>query len=149
MSNAGWDRYGMDLARVVAGRSKDPSTQCGAVLLDARRRVVSTGYNGFPRGIPDEAMLLQDRETKLALTLHAEENALLFAHRDLHGCTLYVWPMPPCAACARKLVQAGIVRVVALAPTPEQAQRWGSSMEWARWLYTMAGIEYLELGRGP
>jgi dCMP deaminase len=146
VSQASWDRYGLDLARVAAGRSRDPSTQCGAVILDAQHRLVSSGYNGLPRGIPDDPALYEDRERKLALVLHAEENALLFAQRDLSGATIYVWPMPPCSRCAAKIVQAGIKRVVTLAPTAEQDERWGTSFDLARWLYQQAGVEYVEVG---
>lgn len=146
MSQASWDRFGLDLARVAAGRSKDPSTQCGAIILDAKHRLVSSGYNGLPRGIADDPGILEDREKKLSLVLHAEENALLFAHRDLTGCTLYVVPMPPCSRCAAKIVQAGIVRVVAMAPTGAQVARWGESFNLGRWLYESAGVEYVEVG---
>jgi dCMP deaminase len=147
MSQASWDRYGMDLARVAAGRSRDPSTQCGAVILDTQHRLVSSGYNGLPRGIPDDPALYEDRERKLALVLHAEQNAILFAQRDLTGATIYVWPMPPCSRCAALIVQAGIRRVVSLAPTAEQDERWGTSFDLARWLYQQAGIELVEVGR--
>lgn len=140
-----WDRFGLDLARVVAGRSKDPSTKCGAIIMDAQHRVVSTGYNEFPRGVHDDASMLQVREVKLALTIHAEEKAILFAQRDLSGCTAYVWPMPPCSGCAAKLAQAGIVRVVTIAPTSDQFDRWGKSFALADWVYRQAGIEYEEM----
>jgi dCMP deaminase len=139
-----WDDYALDLARLVASKSKDPSTQCGCVLLDAQHRVVSTGYNGFPRGVADDAARLQDRDTKLALVIHAEENALLFAQRDLTGCTAYVWPMPPCSRCAAKLAQVGIVRVVTVAPTAAQRARWGESFDLAQWVYAQVGLQYEE-----
>lgn len=145
MTRPSWDRYGLDLARLVSERSLDPSTRCGCVLFDWQHRLVSAGYNGFPRGVEDEASMLADRDTKLALIIHAEENALLFAHRDLAGCTAYVWPMPPCARCAAKLAQAGIVRVVTVAPTEEQLNRWGKSLALAEWVYDQAGIELVEI----
>lgn len=141
-----WDDYFMALARLTASKSKDPSTRVGAVLVDPQHRVVSLGYNGFPRGLPDDVALLQDREVKLALTLHAETNALLFAGRLTDGCTCYVWPMPPCAQCAAKLIQAGVMRVVAPEPTPEQYDRWGKSLALAEWAYSQAGVSFCTYG---
>ena len=140
-----WDEYGMSLARAVAAKSKDPSTQVGCVILDPENRVVPTGYNGLPRYVPDDHEILGERDTKLALVLHAEENALLFARQSLHGCTAYVWPMPPCSRCAAKLAQVGIRRVVAPKPTPEQVERWGESMRLAEWVYRHAGIDFAEV----
>lgn len=140
-----WDDYGMSLARWAAQKSKDPSTRVGAAVLDPERRIVSTGFNGLPRGIPDDLKILSDREIKLSLVLHAEENAILFAQRSLAGCTIYVWPMPPCSRCAAKIAQVGIARVVATAPSPEHRERWGWSLDLARWVYEQAGIEYVEM----
>ncbi|WP_346658244.1 dCMP deaminase family protein [Endozoicomonas sp. 4G] len=142
-----WDEYGMSIARAVAAKSKDPSTRAGCALLDREGRVVSTGFNGLPRCVPDDAAILEHRETKLSLVLHAEENALLFARQSLDGCTAYVWPMPPCSRCAAKLAQAGIRRVVAPQPSGEQMARWGPSLELAAWVYRHAGIEFAQVDR--
>ena len=135
-----WDEYFMIIAETAANKSKDPSTHVGCVLVAPDNTVISTGYNGLPRGVPDEEWILTDRETKLRLVLHAEENALLFARRDLNNATCYVWPMPPCAKCAAKLVQAGITRIVAPKPTPEQYERWGNDWSLAEWLYSYAEV---------
>lgn len=135
-----WDQRFLDLAAHIATWSKDPSTQCGSVIVDLDRRVVSTGYNGFPRGIEDNLKLLTDRDTKLRLTIHAEQNALLFANRPVGGCTLYVHPMPPCAQCAAKIIQAGIRRVVAPDGTAEQYDRWGRDWDLADWAFRQAGV---------
>lgn len=140
-----WDAYGMAEAQLAATRSKDPSTQCGAAIFDAQRRLVSKGYNGFPRGVPDDPALLAVREAKLGLTIHAEANAILFAQQPLAGCTIYVWPVPPCSNCATLIAQVGITRVVTQAPGPAWIDRWGESMKLAHWVYTHAGIDYLEL----
>lgn len=139
------DEYGMSFARAAAARSKDPSTKCGCVIFDVAGRVVSSGYNGFPRYVDDDERMLQDREIKLALTIHAEANAIFFAQRDLNGCTAYVWPMPPCAGCAAKLAQVGITRIVTMRPTDEQADRWGKFFALAEWVYEQAGITYDEV----
>lgn len=135
-----WDRRFIELAAMISTWSKDPSTQCGALIVDQGRRLVSAGYNGFPAGVPDLPEHLADRETKLAMVIHAEENAIQFARRDLTDCTIYVWPMPPCAGCASKLVQAGIKTVVTVRPTQERAERWRRSFELAERLYQEAGV---------
>lgn len=140
-----WDEYGMSLARTIAAKSKDPGTKVGCCLLDPEHRVVSTGFNGLPRWVPDDPAILADRDTKLSLVLHAEENALLFARQSLEGCTAYVWPMPPCSRCAAKLAQTGIMRVVAPKPTPEQIERWGRSLDLAAWIYKHARMELTEV----
>ncbi|NCC29236.1 MAG: dCMP deaminase family protein [Gammaproteobacteria bacterium] len=135
----------MAAAQLASVRSKDPSLKVGAAILDRKNRLVSTGYNGLPRGVPDDGKMLSVREIKLDLTIHAEENAILFAQRDLEGCTIYVWPAPPCARCAAKIAQVGINRVVAQTPTADYLSRWGKSCDLAEWVYAHAGIEYVEM----
>jgi dCMP deaminase len=105
-----WDRWFLDIAKVVSTKSKDPSTGIGAVIADTKNRLVSVGYNGYPRGVKDEGM--ENREEKLAKTLHAEQNAIIFAQRDLTRCTIYVYPLLPCSICMAMIIQSGITRVV-------------------------------------
>ena len=92
--------------------SKDPSTKVGAVIVDAKKRVVSTGRNGFAMGIADTPERLNNRELKYKLTIHAERNAIIFAKQDLAKCTIYTFPLAPCASCASIMIQSGIIRVV-------------------------------------
>mgnify|MGYP002128816433 CR=1 FL=1 len=82
-----WDARFIALASLVASWSKDPSTQVGAVIVDQDKRIVSTGFNGFPQGVNDAPV---DREVKLLRTIHAEDNALLFARRNVAGIDLVV-----------------------------------------------------------
>ena len=135
-----WDARLMSMAKLVASWSKDPSTGCGAVIVDSRQRTVSTGFNGFPRRVDDDQERLHDRRLKLALTLHAEANAMLFAEKPVRGCTLYVYPMPPCSQCAALIIQAGISRVVASIAEPQLADRWGESIELAIMAMREAGV---------
>ena len=76
-----WDEYFMSLAHLSAVRSKDPSTQVGAVIVDSSNRVVGLGYNGFPRGCDDEKFPWEREgeflDTKYAYVVHAELNAIL------------------------------------------------------------------------
>ena len=133
-----WDQRFLDLAQLVASWSLDPSTKVGAVIVDADRRIVSTGYNGFPQGVADLPERLHDRDIKLDMIVHAEVNAILFAKRDLRGCVLYTWPFQPCSRCAAIVIQTGIKKVVA----PEcNNSRWTASFELSRKMFTEAGVE--------
>lgn len=109
-----WDRRFMEAARLFASWSCDPSTRVGAIVVDDRKRLRCTGFNGFPCGIADTPERLENRELKYELVVHAEENALLQAAASgvsVLGCKLYT-TMPPCVRCAVSIVQAGIVEVV-------------------------------------
>lgn len=120
-----WDIRFLLLAQHVGRWSKDPSTRVGAVIADGCRRIVSVGYNGFPRGVPDDPAALEDLAVKYRRVIHAEINAILFAQRPMDGCTLYVWPMSPCGPCASVIAQSGIARVVAPIPSEDAKARWG------------------------
>lgn len=138
------DIWFLEDAKTWAGRSKDPSTGCGAVIVDHNNRVVSTGYNGFPQKIEDTEERLNNREMKYKLTIHAEINAILFAKRDLSGCTIYVYPMAPCTRCAVQIIQSGISRVVTVKAQGEFFERWKDEIELSKKLFVEAGIEYKE-----
>ena len=134
-----WDSRFLELAQIIAGWSKDPGTGCGAVVVKDRR-ILGTGFNGLPAGIEDRYERLMDRELKLKLTLHAEDNAILNAIVPVRGATIYVWPMPPCAHCAARIIQVGITRVVAAEPQPEQAERWRQSLMLSAEVLHEAGV---------
>src|SRR5690606_14895219 len=106
-----WDQRYLSIVDVVSGFSKDPSTRVGALLIDPHNRPVSFGYNGLARGLSDTDERLLDREAKLRLTIHAEQNAILNSGRDLHGCKMYCTHLP-CSHCMSSIVQAGISHVV-------------------------------------
>ena len=137
-----WDARFIALASLVASWSKDPSTQVGAVVVDQDKRIVSTGFNGFPQGVNDAPV---DREVKLLRTIHAEENALLFARRNVTGMTIYV-TRPPCARCAAKLIQSGIGRVVFPSPPVEFVARWRTEINQAFLMFDECGTQITALG---
>lgn len=139
------DRHFLELAKFVATRSKDPSTKTGAVIVDARGRVVSTGYNGFPASMPDDPMLYANREEKYSRIVHCEMNALIFAESDLTGCTLYTWPFLTCDRCCVHMLQAGIVRFVAPKCPEEQATRWESVFIKSRRYIVECGGTFVEV----
>ncbi|SDF82525.1 dCMP deaminase family protein [Thalassobaculum litoreum] len=133
-----WDLRFMDVAQLIASWSKDSSTKVGAVIADPAHRIVSTGYNGLPRGLADDGARMTDRDVKLRLTLHAEHNAILFAQRDLLGCTIYV-TAHPCAHCAAQIVQTGIARVV-FASSGSYEERWAADIQLAAELFGDTGV---------
>lgn len=136
-----WHLRFLRLAREVSSWSKDPSTQVGCVIVDQSKRVISLGFNGLPAGLHDTAGRLLDRELKLALTIHAEENALLFAGRPVHGCTAFV-TRHPCAHCAAKLIQSGIGAVIHLS-NPDFDRRWADNLTISGQALAEAGIPVL------
>ncbi len=140
-----WDIRYVELARLVSTWSKDPSTQVGAVLVRPDNSVASIGYNGFPKGIDDTDERLNDRDTKYSLVIHAEMNAVLNAHDDVRGNTLYLWPLLCCDRCAVHMIQAGIKRVVAPSCPPDKITRWEPILEKSRARFEEAGIEWLEI----
>lgn len=95
--------------------SKDPTTKVGCLIVDDKRRILSFGYNGFPRGVHDLEERLNDRPTKHKFTCHAERNALDQAMVDVSGCDLYT-TLFPCVECAKSIIQKGIKRVVTYKP---------------------------------
>lgn len=110
-----WDDYFMGLAHLSALRSKDPSTQVGACIVDDRNRVVSIGYNGMPYGCNDDDFEWGREgdflKTKYPYVVHAELNAILNAPRPVQGCTIYV-SLFPCNECAKAIIQAGIKEII-------------------------------------
>lgn len=136
-----WDRYFVDMAVLVSARSKDRSTQVGAVIV-RDQTVISTGYNGFPRGVDDEVDERHERPAKYLWTCHAEENAILNASRigaSTQGSTIYVTPLGCCARCARGIHQAGITRVVV--HQSEHRDDWGDDQLVAEEIFQEAGIQ--------
>ena len=108
-----WSEYFLEMAHLVASKSKDPSTKVGCVVITEDKVVAATGYNGLPRGVEDRPERME-RPAKYLWTNHAEENAVAQAARvgaKLKGGTAYVTHMP-CSRCARTLIQAGIIKVV-------------------------------------
>lgn len=135
-----WDLRFLRIAHEVSTWSKDPGTKVGCVIVNDRR-ILSTGYNGFPKSISDSLDRYRNREYKLSITIHAESNAILNAAKNgtkVDGATLYV-TFPPCSQCASAIVQAGITRVVS--PNPNFApDRWKQSFLRASDLFFEAGI---------
>ena len=136
-----WDNRFIRIANEVASWSKDPGTKVGAVLV-LDRRIIATGYNGFPQGINDSFERYAEREVKLAYTVHAEVNAILNSAKNgatTNGSTLYV-TFSPCVSCATSVVQAGVSTVVCpcVSTAPE---RWRDSFQLGQDLMKEANVE--------
>ena len=101
----------MNIAEAVAEKSKDPSSKMGCVVVDKNKRVVSLGYNGMIQGSDESKMTLSERPMKYYFAIHSEMNAVLFAHQDLTGCTIYN-RVATCENCLKYCLQAGIKRFV-------------------------------------
>lgn len=137
-----WDIRFLNMAEVISSWSKDPSTQCGAVVVRPDKTIASLGFNGFPRGMRDDKKFYDLRDEKLSRVIHAEMNALLTAKESLAGYTLYVYPFSPCDRCAVHIIQAGIKRVVFPALLP---QRWQDSFNRTMKYFEEAGVECLKV----
>lgn len=115
-----WDEYFMGIALLSAQRSKDPTRQVGACIVNKNKKIVGIGYNGLPRGCDDDLFPREKHDhlehSKYGYVCHAELNAILNSPEDLSGCTMYVTLMP-CNECTKALIQSWIEEVVYLSDT--------------------------------
>ncbi|MFA4955183.1 MAG: dCMP deaminase family protein [Patescibacteria group bacterium] len=149
-----WDEYFLAICNVVATRSHDVETQIGCVIVNPKRRIVSTGYNGLPAGV-DDSFWAKDRTTKVNLPgvfsdeivyeidkydtiTHAEANAIVSASEGLHGCTMYS-TLFPCNECAKLVITAGIKRIVY-----RDLREWKANAI-SRKFFEQAGIETIRI----
>lgn len=138
-----WPDYFMGIAVLSAHRSKDPSSQVGACIVNTQNKIVGIGYNGFPIGCDDDE-LPWDREaksaydTKYPYICHAELNAIMNKNdADLRGCHMYV-TLFPCCECAKLMIQGGITKVIYLSDKYHDTD----SCKAARRMFDMAGVKY-------
>ncbi len=126
----------INIAEAVAAMSKDPSTKVGCLIIDDDWNILSTGWNGFPRGVDDLPDRLNNRDVKRSFTSHAERNAVAQAARNgvaLKGGTAIITSLPPCSICAQVLIQAGIKQIYFPEPdvgvSPHWIEEWGISRQ--------------------
>ncbi len=131
----------MRMAHVIAERSKDPNTQAGAVIANRSHVVVGLGYNGWPRGIDDDALPWERKgelvDTKYAYVVHAEENAIYNANANTQDCVIYT-TLFPCNECAKTIIQNGIREVIYESDKYHDEPVWVAS----RKLFDLAGVRY-------
>ena len=140
-----WDIRFVRIAKEVAEWSKDPSTQVGSIAVK-NRKIIATGYNGFPKGVKDAPRDLHDREMKLKLTVHAEKNMIYNAVEHgvkLEGSTVYIWGLPTCEECWKGLVQVGVSRVV-MPDIEFNGGKWKEGCEFAKEYMEKAGVDVTE-----
>jgi dCMP deaminase len=134
MINKEWQNRFIDMAHLVASWSKDPSTKVGAVIVDDKKRIVSVGYNGFPRGVEDSEHRYNERELKYKLVCHAERNALDNSPMNVEGCVMFV-TLPPCNECSKSIIQRGI-KTVYYAPLPEKLKNYDWDTDVYNWKHS-------------
>lgn len=133
-----WDEYFCRLAQIAATRSKDPDRQVGCLIV-RDRRILATGYNGFPAGVKEDFMRW---EKKSDYVVHAEQNAIYYAAKHgvpIGGATAFV-TRAPCHVCMGALINAGIREVVS--PEPEKKSKWAGSWAFARIFASEAGVTW-------
>ena len=137
-----WDEYFMGVAFLSSMRSKDPSTQVGACLVDADKCIVGIGYNGFPRGCSDDVLpwsrsAPNELHRKYPYVVHAEVNAIMNkCSASIRGATLYV-ALFPCNECAKVIIQSRIREVVYL----DDHYHDTDSCKASRIMFRMAGVK--------
>ena len=145
-----WDDYFIEIANVVRRKSKDPSSQIGAVIVGPEKQIISTGYNDFPWGVKNTDERWK-RPLKYEYIVHAERNAIYNAVKhgiSLRHSTLYLVgmgpPTYPCIDCAKSIIQSGIERIVGAGfkPLPEN---WIENLRKSKEMLDEAGIVFQEV----
>jgi dCMP deaminase len=142
-----WTDYFLNIAEQVKLKSKDQSTQIGAVIVGVDNEVLSTGYNSFTRGLADDVESRQERPEKYFWFEHAERNAIYNAARvgtPLKGSSIYLTSGLPCMDCARGIVNSGIKKVYCKRIcTTTNKEKWEESQKRSRELLIECGIEVI------
>ncbi|MBR7071837.1 MAG: dCMP deaminase family protein [Clostridia bacterium] len=135
-----WDEYFMGIALLSSMRSKDPSTQVGACIVNAEKRIISMGYNGMPHCCDDDEYPWGHEEglnSKYLYVCHAELNAILNSNTSVRGCTVYT-TLFPCNECAKAIIQAGVAEVVYLSDKYADSD----SVRASKRMFDSAGVVY-------
>ncbi len=136
----------MQMAFLIAQRSKDPVTQAGAVIVNDRHVVMGMGYNGWPRGIEADALPWEKEgthtQTKYAYIVHAEENAVYNSSLLPRSCRIYC-TLFPCGECAKTLIQMGITEVIYESDKYHDTELWIAG----RRMFDLAGVLYRQYKR--
>lgn len=137
-----WDEYFMGIAVLSAKRSKDPSTQVGACIVNKDKRIISVGYNGMPRCCSDDDFPWDKNEnpldSKYLYVCHAELNAILNCDRgNVRDCICYT-TLFPCNECAKAIIQSGMSEVVYM----EDKYADSDSVIASKKMFDTAGVKY-------
>ena len=142
-----WDEYFMGVAMLSGMRSKDPNTQVGACIVSDKHKILSMGYNGFPKGCSDDefpwARQGDELNTKYFYVVHSELNAILnYSGGSLEGAKLYV-SLFPCNECAKAIIQSGIKEVIY--DSDKYADT--TSVKASKMMFDCAGVRYHQYHR--
>lgn len=136
-----WDEYFMGVAKLSSMRSKDPNTQVGCCIVKDNK-ILSVGYNGFPKGCSDDVFPWTKGDTENLLNnkhmyvVHSELNAILnYKGESLEGATLYV-TLFPCNECTKAIIQSGIKNII-YSDIPDNANTKASKL-----MLDAAGVNY-------
>lgn len=137
-----WPDYFMGIAILSSQRSKDPSSQVGACIVNPQNKIVGIGYNGFPIGCSDDELPWAREgdacDTKYPYVCHAELNAIMNKNAaDLTDCRIYT-TLFPCCECTKLIIQGGIKKVIYLSDKYHDTD----SVRASRRMMDMAGVEY-------
>lgn len=140
-----WDEYFMGVACLSGKRSKDPSTQVGACIVSQDNKILSMGYNGFPKGCSDDEFPWEKEHeaddpyhAKYFYSTHSELNAILnYRGGSLEGSKLYV-TLFPCNECAKAIIQSGIKELIYLSDKYHDTHASIAS----RRMFNMTGVKY-------
>ena len=139
-----WDEYFMSIALLSSMRSKDPSTQVGACIVNDLNHIVGVGYNGFPKGCEDTAFPWEREgdflETKYPYVVHAEQNAILNSSASVRGARIYV-SLFPCHECTKYIIQAGIIEMIYMHNKYDDTD----SIRAAKKMLAAAGVSYRQI----
>lgn len=142
-----WTEYFLLIAENVKLKSKDKSTQIGAVIVGKNNEILSTGYNSFPRGLNDDLAERQDRPEKYFWFEHGERNAIYNAARvgtPTEGGIMYITSGPPCADCARGIINAGIKTVYCKKEcTTKNKDMWAESQKRSLQMLKECGVDVI------
>ncbi|OGY94166.1 MAG: hypothetical protein A2406_01660 [Candidatus Komeilibacteria bacterium RIFOXYC1_FULL_37_11] len=142
-----WDETFMLMAQVIAQRSKDPSTQTGAVVVDKNNVVLGVGYNGWPRGIKEGHFSWSNNyghnkknilNTKYPYVVHAEVNAILNTNQSAENAKLYCL-LFPCNECAKIIIQSGIKNIIY---QDDRSDKDANNFIVSKKLFDLAGVKY-------
>ena len=143
-----WTDYFLSLTQLVSQRSKDPSTQVGAIIINPQTNtLISTGYNGFPRGCQDDEFPWDNNDknwlaTKYPYMVHAEANAIIHAKQDCEKFVMYT-TLFPCHECAKLIIQSGIKTIYYLIKL--EKEQWKDSFEASKKMFKASGINYQKI----
>lgn len=138
-----WEDYFMAIAFLSAMRSKDPSTQVGAAIVNEEKKIVGIGYNGFPKGCSDDNLPWgktqnASGENKYLFVCHAEMNAILNKNSaEVKNCAIYV-ALFPCNECAKMIIQSGLKEIIYFSDKHAAKAETKASKK----MLDMAGIKY-------